>query len=176
MDNLGVNFAPTADAALSGSRNGQLSGVPQAIQILSLALPRMLGVRSIAPSALLHAQGGQGMDPAASALFQTLMQTLTSHATRPQGDGSGRATEMSPFLGPRPLPGMPTLPGPGAPNTGMPGRPTPGGVPGSGGGTGGGYGGGGWGGGFPGSGGGLPSVGSPRVVSDVDPDMPWGHR
>lgn len=101
MDNLGVNFAPTTDAALNGPRNGQLSGVPQAIQILSLALPKMGGVRP--PSPLVNGAGGQGMDPAASALLQTLMKTLGLHSMGLPGGTAG------------PNPPMPRTPEPGGP-------------------------------------------------------------
>ena len=103
MDNgFGVNFAPTGDNAMNGDRNGQLSGVPQAIQILSLALPKVAGVKAIAPQQLLSAPGGQGMDPSASALFQTIMKTLGLHA---MGLPGGTAGPNPPEL--RPGPYMP---------------------------------------------------------------------
>lgn len=71
-----VNFAPTGDNALMGGKNAQLAGVPQAIQVLSMALPRILGARPVVPSALATAPGSQGDPAASSALMQTLLKVL----------------------------------------------------------------------------------------------------
>lgn len=77
MDNsFGFSFAPTPDNAAMGPRNGQVSGVPQAVQVLSLNLPKVFGARPVAPADLLTSQGGHGIDPVASAVLQTLLKTM----------------------------------------------------------------------------------------------------
>lgn len=113
MNDFGVNFAPTTDASANGPRNGQLSGVPQAIQILSLALPKMGSARGIAPPPLLNAPGASGMDPASLALFHTIMKTLGLHAAMGMPGGTA---------GPNQLP-WETRPTPGDPQTGNPTLP-----------------------------------------------------
>jgi hypothetical protein len=80
MDNgtLGISFAPTADQAELGPRRGTLEGLPQAIKILSLHMPRILGVRAPVNSALVSPNAGAqgGVDPFLSALMQTLSRTM----------------------------------------------------------------------------------------------------
>lgn len=75
-EGMGVSFAPTAENAMDASRQGQLEGLPAAIKILSLRMPRFLGARGLAPDALLNGEGAGGMDPFASSVMQTLMSTL----------------------------------------------------------------------------------------------------
>lgn len=101
MDNtgLGISFAPTAQNAQDSQRSGALDGIPQAIRILSLHMPRILGARALAPDALMNAPGGNGMDPYLSALFQTLSKTMAPQTGMPQGPG--------------PMPEMPQNPQPG---------------------------------------------------------------
>lgn len=88
---LGASFAPTNDNALDAKRRGSLEGLPQAIQILSMRMPRFLGARGIAPEQLLNAPGAQGADPFLPAVIQTMLQTLAPGADQ---DGGG-----SPFSG-----------------------------------------------------------------------------
>jgi hypothetical protein len=76
MDNLGVSFAPTTDNAAMGPKNGSLAGVPQAIQVISMQLPRLLGARPVAPGSLLGSQGGGGNPVVQSALLQTILKSL----------------------------------------------------------------------------------------------------
>lgn len=77
MDNgLGISFAPTQEQSELGNRTGGLEGIPQAIKVLSLRMPRVQGAQAPAPGALLNARGGQGLDPFLSALMQTLARTL----------------------------------------------------------------------------------------------------
>lgn len=84
---LGAAFAPTPDNAQLGQRNGQLSGIPQAIQVLSMRLPQLLGAGAPASPQLLNAPGGQGVDPQQMALL-TLLRTFMSHA-QPGMPGGG---------------------------------------------------------------------------------------
>lgn len=131
MNDYGVSFAPTRDNAAMGQRNGQLSGVPQAIQVLSLALPRVMGARPVAPTELLTAQGGEGIDPIAGSVLETLMKAFRRPqpgqpgslpggtagpnpfpgGQPPTGPGGGGGREGSPFPQPGPDPGLPD-PGP----------------------------------------------------------------
>lgn len=54
---IGITFAPTPDAAEMGKKNMALQGgSPEAIQILSLHLPKFTGARPLAPNDLLTAQ------------------------------------------------------------------------------------------------------------------------
>lgn len=121
MNELGVSFAPTPDNAAMGSRNGQLSGVPRAVQVLSLALPRVVGAKPIAPTDLLTGAGGGGMDPLASAILQTIMRTLGNIPGQPGSLPGGTAGPNPPMGGPQgpqgpfprpPADPMPQPPGP----------------------------------------------------------------
>lgn len=134
MDNFGVSFAPTQDNAAMGQRNGQLSGVPQAVQVLSLALPRVVGARPVAPQSLLTAQGGQGVDPAASAVLASLMKLLHGISNPQPGapgsfpGGTAGPNQPGPMPSPSPMPGTPPIGGqPSDPFGGgtMPNIPTP---------------------------------------------------
>lgn len=108
----GVSFAPTSDNALNGPKNGSLAGVPEAIQVLSFHIPRILGAKPIAPAQLLNGQGGQGMDP-----FAMVTQTLLAALAKQQLGGGLQPSTASPF------PTSPTIPGPSfTPGTG-PGTP-----------------------------------------------------
>ena len=59
----GVNFQP---GSMEQERNrrmgasGSADGVQEAIKVLSLRLPKVVGARAVSPSALLQGQGGQG--------------------------------------------------------------------------------------------------------------------
>jgi len=73
---LGVNFAPTGSSQSGGGAQARQEGVPQAIKILSLRYPRVLGAAAPTSNALLSAKGAQGVDPFMGAVMQTLMQTI----------------------------------------------------------------------------------------------------
>lgn len=135
MNEYGVSFAPTRENAAMGPRQGQLTGVPQAVQVLSLALPRVVGARPVAPPDLLTAKGGEGIDPIASAILQTMLRTMRGQPQPGQpgslpggtagpnipdvptprpGPGRGGGREGSPFQVPEPDPmpsPMPSIPG-----------------------------------------------------------------
>ena len=67
MGPIGITFLPSAEQAADGRRRGQLeSELGQAIKILSLRLPRVLGARPIAPHALLTAPGASGLTASAA--------------------------------------------------------------------------------------------------------------
>ena len=123
-DGLGVSFAPTREQSEMGERRGGLEGIPQAIRVLSLRLPRFMGARS--PSPLVSGQG-PGMDPYLSAVFQTLAKTLGAsmqpNAMTAPGLPTGRTpgTNAGPNRGPFNVPGLP----PSVPDTPWTPQPTP---------------------------------------------------
>jgi hypothetical protein len=107
MDEFGsISFAPTADQAQDALRRGQLEGIPQAIKVLSLRLPRVLGARAPAPPDLLNAPGAQGADPFLGEVIKTLARTLTPMGI-PAGFGGGETPgtpQVIPGAGPTPAP------------------------------------------------------------------------
>src|SRR4051794_9328111 len=76
-NDFGVSFAPTQDNAQRGPMQGSLDGIPAAIRILSLKMPRFLGAQ--APSPTIYNQGAQGFDPIASAVMATMARTIGTH-------------------------------------------------------------------------------------------------
>lgn len=114
FDGFGVSFAPTAENAMEGNRQGQLEGLPAAIKILSLHMPRFVGARGIAPDELLNGRGANGVDPFASSVMQSLLQSLTSGAApapvitpgadRPSLDPVIEAPPSTPQTPPAPAP------------------------------------------------------------------------
>ena len=61
---IGVNFQPgLSDASNQGKPQGGTNtgaGVQEAIKVLSLRLPRVVGAQAVSPQALLNSQGGGG--------------------------------------------------------------------------------------------------------------------
>lgn len=106
FDDLGVSFAPTAENAMDASRRGAMEGVPQAIQLLSMRLPRVRGAQGISP--LVGMEGAQGVDPFLSAVMQSLVKAFSGLPSESMGPGT--------TAGPNP-PG-PFQPGPNAPTQG----------------------------------------------------------
>lgn len=106
---IGVTFMPSAENQADGPRQGGLQGdVGQALKILSLQLPRVLGARAITPPGLMNGGGGSmgmggGMNPGFNphaAVFQALL-----HAMAQQG-GAGPLPNVTPGIGPgEPAPG-----------------------------------------------------------------------
>lgn len=100
---------PSADQAAMGARQGQLEGVPeQAMKILSLRLPRVLGARSLSPSSLMTSPGsagvpgGQGLNPLAI-VFRSILNSMTNGGTPPMGPiNTGGGSPAGPGMLPRP--------------------------------------------------------------------------
>jgi hypothetical protein len=94
MRPLGESFAPTS-AADEETKN--LSPAQQAIQVLSMRIPRVRGARSISPlvgesrSAAASQVGGFSPE---SAILQTLMQTLGAGSMPPGSMPGGMPGEM----------------------------------------------------------------------------------
>src|SRR5581483_5213029 len=71
-DPIGITFAPTSDAAGQAKQNWQQSrGAPEAVQILSLHLPKFAGAKAISPDALLQSPGQTG-DPVSDVVNSVL--------------------------------------------------------------------------------------------------------
>lgn len=113
---FGVSFLPGADQQTNGG-NGR-PGAPQdrvqeAIQVLSLRLPKVFGARAIVPGALAMGPGGMGQ-PAAKG--NVAAQALAQMAGLPPG--------MAPPSLPAPMPLPPMAPPPqSAPVFGVPDTP-----------------------------------------------------
>lgn len=131
MDDFGVSFSPLS---ASGSNPAQTHGGPggnspiqDAIQILSLKQPRVVGAGSIAPSALLNAQGSMGQPDAIMALLRQIFGQAGMPGGGPTASGGspyqqffgneGQTSMPAPAMGPTaPLPKI--TPGTGAGPTG----------------------------------------------------------
>jgi hypothetical protein len=80
MDNYGVNFAPTQENAQRGPMQGQIDGIPAALKILALRMPRFLGAN--APTPLLSS-GAQGVSiRSRRAVMATMARTVGAHNAR----------------------------------------------------------------------------------------------
>ncbi len=117
---LGVSFAPTRDNAEQSRNAAGNEGLPAAIQMLSLRLPRILGAQAPLDSSLLKNRGMGGLGQAEQQLWQVLQRIMGGGGQPPMGGMGGfpQAPQpmpgMTPPVGPvggqRPLPG-----GPGGP-------------------------------------------------------------
>lgn len=84
---LGASFAPTTDQATQNqARPPEL--LPQAIQILSLRLPRLLGAQAPANPALLG-QGPQGPSPVVSAVVDSVVRSVLGSMPPPAPSAPG---------------------------------------------------------------------------------------
>lgn len=128
---LGINFAPTADNALDSRRQAGLEGLPQAIKILSLHMPRILGTRAPVNPALVNPSAGAqgGIDPYLSALSKTLAKLIGGGMDLPSMPGGGGLPQVPGQVNVPPMqPSYPDLPsGPKVPETHWQGPPPLGG-------------------------------------------------
>src|SRR5690349_10818030 len=88
-DNYGVTFAPSQENAQQGPLNAQIDGLPAAIKILALRIPRVVGAKAPVASSLLNAPGAQGIDPIASAVLATMARAIATHAMTLPGGTAG---------------------------------------------------------------------------------------
>ena len=100
IDNLGISFSPLNNPSLNGQNQNQNAGVgnvplADAIRMLSLRLPRFVGARGIAPSALLNAPGLAGVSPDVLTLLRQLFGQFSAAA--PMGE---MARAESPYAAP----------------------------------------------------------------------------
>src|SRR5262245_7496727 len=100
--NIGVSFQPgqNRDSNLEAERRatGQYQGVQEAIKILSLKLPRVVGANAVAPSALLTAQGSGG-HPSVDSMVEKVLQKYFPQASQmpnPQASMAPSFQQMQP--------------------------------------------------------------------------------
>lgn len=106
---IGVNFQPGAAGGSGQRRDGNQAGVQEAIKILSLRLPKVVGAQGIAPQALLSSPGGGG-DPRVDSIvnqvwskfFPTGAQDSTPQATKSFGTAPSHSggSEQGAYSGP----------------------------------------------------------------------------
>lgn len=105
---IGINFMPTQDAADMGRQRGSMEGdLGEAIKVLSLRAPRVVGARSITPGSNLDGAGAGGLQSLSgninsggeqggfnpnAALFQALISALMG------GGGQGPAPRITPGI------------------------------------------------------------------------------
>lgn len=93
---IGVTFMPSAENQADGPRQGGLQGdVGQALKILSLQLPRVMGARSITDPSLMRGGGANsglaspGFNPHA-AVFEALLHALSQGGAGMFGGGGSQ--------------------------------------------------------------------------------------
>jgi hypothetical protein len=102
---IGITFMPSAENAAEGPRRGQLEGnLGEALKILSLRLPRVLGAKAIVPSALATPRLplSPGFNPMAAA-FQAMLGHLGGASgeieAAPPGPKPGPKVKFQPYDG-----------------------------------------------------------------------------
>lgn len=84
---IGITFSPTTDQAAMAKKNWSTQGgSPEAIQILSLHVPKVAGPRALAPDQLLQQQPGQ--NPVQS-VVNSILQGLGRLPAPTQGAAAG---------------------------------------------------------------------------------------
>ena len=91
----GVNFQPGAAGPDDPRRrpSGSSDGVQEAIKVLSLRLPKVVGAQAVAPSALLTSQGGGG-NPHIDSIVESVLSKM--FPTAGAGPSSAPAAPMIP--------------------------------------------------------------------------------
>jgi hypothetical protein len=100
---IGITFAPTPDQASMAKQNLSTSGgVPEAIQILSLHLPKFVGARPLAPEALMTPKPTDRV----SSVVQSVLRSVGIDPSQAPGSG-GVAPSATPAAG-SPIIGTPS--------------------------------------------------------------------
>lgn len=117
MAGIGVNFAPTqtnvqAGQGTAGKPGGPQSKLQEAIKVLSLRLPKVLGAQALAPGPLLTGPGSGGMNPD-KALAMNLQQQLPAPLAATQATPAYTPPPISagPSAAPAPPPPAPVFSG-----------------------------------------------------------------
>lgn len=98
---IGVNFQPGQHGDGQNSNGGARpgSGVQEAIKVLSLRLPRVVGAQAAAPMALLNSQGGNGrVDSVVNQVMQRIAppQGMTPPMGQPQAPQQPQSPPQAP--------------------------------------------------------------------------------
>ena len=99
----GANFQPSGAGPGGGGndpRRRAQQGLQEAIQVLSLRLPKAVGAQSVAPSALLNAQGSGG-NPMIDSVVSRVMSRMMPTGDKPP---MGNVPSVPPIVG-QPSPG-----------------------------------------------------------------------
>ena len=111
---IGVNFQPGSnqDEARNGSPRPGASGVQEAIKVLSLRLPKVVGAQGVTPMPLLTSQGAGGnprVDSVVNQIMQRFAPTQAPQAPAPQTAGPNFAGDIGAMYSTPPaMPNWPT--------------------------------------------------------------------
>ena len=94
---IGVNFQPGASRDNGQSPQARPDGVQEAIKVLSLRLPKVVGAQGIAPQPLLSSQGSGGNPRVDSVVNQILSRIMPTG--QPQGPSAPMVPQMGPSFG-----------------------------------------------------------------------------
>ena len=128
---LGLSFLPPDPSARYGGGGGAPTGaapIQQAIQLLALHLPRILGATSPIPTPLLESLGGGGLMGGGGEGLQEILRRLMAPWLAGQMGSAAPGAGAAPWGGgaPGPLPSPPGLPTPRfTPGERRPPSPTP---------------------------------------------------
>jgi hypothetical protein len=110
---IGVNFQPGSQEGSGNAKPSSGSGVQEAIKVLSLRLPRVLGAQAAVPAPLLTSQGSGG-NPRVDSIVNQIMARLPQQnmtapmmAGDPQSDGPSFSGSAQPNYQPQPQPWTP---------------------------------------------------------------------
>lgn len=115
---LGISFAPTQQQSEMAARQGDIEGIPEAIRVLSLRMPRWVGARAPVNSALVQPNAGAGSggyNPYVSAVLQSIAQQIGGMPTSipPIESVTGPSMPVPSQTGPVRVPGLPPTQEPG---------------------------------------------------------------
>jgi hypothetical protein len=106
MDDFGTTFAPAPDP--TGKPPSGLTPVQQAIQLISLHIPKFRGVSGgLAPASLLSGTGAAGRPDVHSAVLQSVLQTILGGGADPTSGAVGADAPTFPALSPAGAPSAP---------------------------------------------------------------------
>lgn len=91
----GVNFQPGQGDPAAGVKKKPDQGVQEAVKVLSLRLPRVVGAQSIAPAPLLNAPGSGG-NPRVDSVVNQVLGRMFPNGQQPSG-------AAAPMIPPRPV-------------------------------------------------------------------------
>jgi hypothetical protein len=126
----GIFFAPIRRESETAGNRPVAAPIQEAIKVLNLRLPSVVGARALAPAALLHAPGGAGLATGGMNLEEFLRRLFGQGRPGPRAALPNRPGVPSlPLTLPSPSPSFSSAPppriGPGQTPEGVPSVPTP---------------------------------------------------